>query len=46
MCFFGGGYLRLFPLWLILRMAQKVREEGRPVIYYVHPREVDPAIRA
>jgi polysaccharide deacetylase family protein (PEP-CTERM system associated) len=41
-CFFGGGYLRLFPLWLIRRMAHKVRAEGRPVIYYVHPREVNP----
>jgi polysaccharide deacetylase family protein (PEP-CTERM system associated) len=43
LCFFGGGYLRLFPLWLILRMAKLVRAEGRPVIYYVHPREIDPS---
>jgi polysaccharide deacetylase family protein (PEP-CTERM system associated) len=41
-CFFGGGYLRLFPLWLIRRMAEKVRAEARPVIYYVHPREINP----
>jgi peptidoglycan-N-acetylglucosamine deacetylase len=41
-CFFGGGYLRLFPLWLIRRMARAVQAEGRPVIYYVHPREIDP----
>ncbi len=41
-CFFGGGYLRLFPLWLIRRMARTVQAEGRPVIYYVHPREIDP----
>ncbi|HLK62887.1 MAG TPA: polysaccharide deacetylase family protein [Bryobacteraceae bacterium] len=41
-CFFGGGYLRLFPLWLIRRMAHKVRAEARPVIYYVHPREINP----
>jgi len=43
MCFFGGGYLRLFPYRLIRRMAQRVLAEGRPVIYYVHPREIDPA---
>lgn len=42
MCFFGGGYLRLFPWPLVRRMAQIVRDDGRPVIYYVHPREVDP----
>ena len=42
LCFFGGGYLRLFPYWLIHRMAAKVRGEGRPVIYYIHPREIDP----
>jgi polysaccharide deacetylase family protein (PEP-CTERM system associated) len=43
LCFFGGGYLRLFPTWLILKMAKKVNAEGRPVIYYVHPREIDPS---
>jgi polysaccharide deacetylase family protein (PEP-CTERM system associated) len=43
MCFFGGGYLRLFPYALIRRMAQRVLAEGRPVIYYIHPREIDPS---
>jgi polysaccharide deacetylase family protein (PEP-CTERM system associated) len=43
MCFFGGGYLRLFPYALIRRMARRVLAEGRPVIYYIHPREIDPA---
>lgn len=42
MCFFGGGYLRLFPMWLVKRMTQQVRSERRPVIFYVHPREIDP----
>jgi polysaccharide deacetylase family protein (PEP-CTERM system associated) len=41
-CFFGGGYLRLFPYFLIRRMTLRVLEEGRPVIFYVHPREIDP----
>lgn len=42
MCFFGGGYLRLTPYWLIRSMAKKVQDEDRPVIFYVHPRELDP----
>jgi polysaccharide deacetylase family protein (PEP-CTERM system associated) len=43
MCFFGGGYLRLFPYRLIRKMARQVLSEGRPVVFYVHPREIDPA---
>jgi polysaccharide deacetylase family protein (PEP-CTERM system associated) len=43
MCFFGGGYLRLFPYRVIECMARRVAAEGRPVIFYVHPREIDPA---
>ncbi|MEZ4451468.1 MAG: polysaccharide deacetylase family protein [Nannocystaceae bacterium] len=42
MCFFGGGYLRLFPYAAIRHMARQVAAEGRPVIFYVHPREIDP----
>ena len=42
MCFFGGGYLRLYPYALIKRMSRRVNLAGRPVIYYVHPREIDP----
>jgi polysaccharide deacetylase family protein (PEP-CTERM system associated) len=41
-CFFGGGYLRLFPYGVIKHMAQRVLGEGRPIIFYIHPREVDP----
>lgn len=41
-CFFGGGYLRLFPMAVIRYMSHKVLSEGGPVIYYVHPREIDP----
>jgi polysaccharide deacetylase family protein (PEP-CTERM system associated) len=42
MCFFGGGYLRLFPYSVIRRMGQRVIEDGRPLIFYIHPREIDP----
>ncbi|PKN78416.1 MAG: hypothetical protein CVU48_08345 [Candidatus Cloacimonetes bacterium HGW-Cloacimonetes-1] len=38
---FGGGYLRFFPAWLIAQQARKVRAE-RPLIVYIHPRELDP----
>ncbi|HEX6791013.1 MAG TPA: XrtA system polysaccharide deacetylase [Candidatus Krumholzibacteria bacterium] len=43
LCLFGGGYLRLFPSWMIEQGTRQVLNEGRPVIYYVHPREVNPS---
>lgn len=42
LCLFGGGYLRLFPWRLTKFMASRVIRQGRPVIFYVHPREIDP----
>jgi polysaccharide deacetylase family protein (PEP-CTERM system associated) len=42
MCFFGGGYLRLFPYRVIRAMGHTALNEGRPVVFYVHPREIDP----
>ncbi|MCK5124717.1 MAG: polysaccharide deacetylase family protein [candidate division Zixibacteria bacterium] len=41
LCFFGGGYLRLFPYFIIKRYAKKVLADGRPVMFYIHPREID-----
>jgi polysaccharide deacetylase family protein (PEP-CTERM system associated) len=41
-CFFGGGYLRLFPYPLVRRLALRVLKGGRPVVFYAHPREIDP----
>lgn len=38
----GGGYFRLFPLRLTLKAIQKVREHGRPAMFYTHPWEFDP----
>ena len=40
-CLFGGGYLRLFPWWLIRPSAKRLMKWGHPVIFYVHPREID-----
>lgn len=41
-CFFGGGYLRFFPFQIIKKMANNVHKKKRPVIFYLHPREIDP----
>jgi polysaccharide deacetylase family protein (PEP-CTERM system associated) len=41
-CFFGGGYLRISPLSVIRWGARRLRHQGRPLIVYVHPREIDP----
>jgi hypothetical protein len=41
-CVFGGGYLRLAPLALIRRLTRRVLNESRPVVFYLHPREIDP----
>ena len=32
-CFFGGGYLRLIPLWLVMAMAERVRDDRRGVVW-------------
>ena len=39
--FSGGGYLRLFPMGLIRRGFQQNHYQGRPVMTYIHPREID-----
>jgi polysaccharide deacetylase family protein (PEP-CTERM system associated) len=41
-CLFGGGYLRLSPLWVIRWGVKRLRSEEQPLILYVHPREIDP----
>jgi len=41
--FFGGGYLRLAPLSLIKVATKKLHKLGRPLIVYIHPREIDPS---
>jgi polysaccharide deacetylase family protein (PEP-CTERM system associated) len=42
MCFFGGGYLRMFPYRLMRAMGRRALNEGRPIVFYIHPREIDP----
>jgi polysaccharide deacetylase family protein (PEP-CTERM system associated) len=38
---FGGGYFRLFPESFFLKMAKIIIKEGRPLIIYIHPRDID-----
>ncbi len=40
--FSGGGFLRLLPAWFIRSCERKVRGQGCPVVYYVHPRDLNP----
>ena len=42
MCFFGGGYLRLFPYRIIRYMGRRLMANGARLIFYIHPREIDP----
>jgi polysaccharide deacetylase family protein (PEP-CTERM system associated) len=39
----GGGYFRLYPLSLSLRLLRRVNQQyARPFVFYVHPWELDP----
>jgi polysaccharide deacetylase family protein (PEP-CTERM system associated) len=40
-CFFGGGYLRLFHYSIIRRMGKRQIANGAPLSFYIHPREID-----
>jgi polysaccharide deacetylase family protein (PEP-CTERM system associated) len=39
---FGGGYLRLAPKWMIKWGVARLQAHGRPLVVYVHPRDIDP----
>jgi polysaccharide deacetylase family protein (PEP-CTERM system associated) len=41
--FSGGGFLRHLPAWFVQWCAGRVRESGRPVVFYLHPRDLNPA---
>jgi polysaccharide deacetylase family protein (PEP-CTERM system associated) len=38
----GGGYFRLYPYAVTRQLMRRCRAQGRPVIFYLHPWEVDP----
>ncbi|MDA1007552.1 MAG: polysaccharide deacetylase family protein [Planctomycetota bacterium] len=42
LCFSGGGYLRVLPLWIIERGFAQFNARGLPVVMYLHPRDFAP----
>ncbi len=38
---FGGGYFRLFPRFFIKIMSERIIKNNRPLIIYMHPRDID-----
>ena len=38
----GGGYFRLFPYPVSRALMRRCNSQGRPVVFYIHPWEVDP----
>jgi polysaccharide deacetylase family protein (PEP-CTERM system associated) len=38
----GGGYFRLFPYELTRRLMRRCNAQGRSVMFYLHPWELDP----
>ena len=38
----GGGYFRLYPLWLFCRGVQKILKQQQYYLFYCHPWEFDP----
>ena len=42
--FGGGGYFRLYPLWLTKMFINAVNKRGQPFMFYIHPYEIGPVI--
>jgi len=38
----GGGYFRLFPYFYTRFCIRRCNRQGRPVVFYLHPWELDP----
>jgi polysaccharide deacetylase family protein (PEP-CTERM system associated) len=38
----GGGYFRLFPLWVTRQAIRHLNAQGHPAVMYLHPWEFDP----
>lgn len=38
----GGGYFRLYPYALSRLLARRIVAQGRPLMFYLHPWEIDP----
>jgi polysaccharide deacetylase family protein (PEP-CTERM system associated) len=38
----GGGYFRLFPYTYFRHFFQRLNKQGKPIVFYLHPWELDP----
>jgi polysaccharide deacetylase family protein (PEP-CTERM system associated) len=38
----GGGYFRILPYAITKRLLARCNAQGRPVMFYIHPWEIDP----
>jgi len=38
----GGGYFRLLPYAYFRHFLQRLNEQGKPIVFYLHPWELDP----
>jgi polysaccharide deacetylase family protein (PEP-CTERM system associated) len=38
----GGGYFRLYPYPLLRHLLRRIEAQGQPLIFYLHPWELDP----
>ena len=38
----GGGYFRLYPYRMTRRLISQINNSGRPLMFYLHPWEIDP----
>ena len=38
----GGGYFRIYPLWLFSLGVRRIHNAGHPYVFYIHPWEIDP----
>ena len=41
-CFSGGGYLRILPVSFVAHCYRRIQQDNRPLLFYLHPREIDP----
>jgi len=39
---FGGGYFRLAPQQAVIAAAKSMARRGKPVMFYIHPHDLDP----
>jgi polysaccharide deacetylase family protein (PEP-CTERM system associated) len=38
----GGGHFRLYPYALVRSLLRRIEARGKPIIFYLHPWELDP----